>query len=136
MSITLYEIRSDIESIASNSDLCEETNPIRRKEAVDHIEFHIVERIEGLLETVQPHELTELKEYAESVKSRLRENDHGLLSRLRAGIRSGAKAASYFLGGSPVRGEAPEPQVRLWFSDGDYTGRGLTMKSGDKRMHG
>lgn len=57
------EIRSDIESIAKDSTLYEETNFDRRVQAIDHLEFNVVERIEGLLlASSQTDELIGLKQ--------------------------------------------------------------------------
>ncbi len=86
----IYELQSDIEAIEKNSALYEETNFDRRVQAIDHIEFNIIERIEGLLLTInQPKELTLLKQHAESVKRRLEEIDANLFQRLRAEIKVG-----------------------------------------------
>lgn len=89
------EIRSDIESIAKDSTLYEETNFDRRVQAIDHLEFNVVERIEGLLlASSQTDELTGLKQEAERVKSQLEEIDANLFRRLRADIRVGACAGT------------------------------------------
>jgi hypothetical protein len=90
LAMVIYEIQSDIESIAKDSALYEETNFDSRAKAIDYIEFNIIGRIEGLLLTTnQPEGLTTLKQYAERVKSRLEEIDHHLFQRLRADIRIG-----------------------------------------------
>src|SRR5512135_2106051 len=89
------EIRSDIESIAQDSTLYEETNFDRRVQAIDHLEFNVVERIEGLLlASSQTDELNGLKQEAERVKSQLEEIDANLFRRLRADIRAGACAGT------------------------------------------
>jgi len=85
-----YEIQSDIEAIEKNSALYEETNFDTRVAAIDHIEFNVIDRIEGLLQTANPpEELAALKLYAERVKRQLENVDNNLFQRLRADIRMG-----------------------------------------------
>ena len=85
-----YEIQSDIEAIEKNSALYEETNFDSRVEAIDHIEFNVIDRIGGLLQTINPpEELIPLKQYAERVKRQLEDIDDTLFQRLRADIRMG-----------------------------------------------
>jgi hypothetical protein len=85
-----YEIQSDIEAIKKNSALYEEINIDSRVAAIDHIEFNVIDRIEGLLQTANPpEELTPLKLYAERVKRQLENIDNNLFQRLRADIRMG-----------------------------------------------
>src|SRR3546814_750330 len=83
------EIRSDIEAIEGRSALYEEANFAARIEATDHIEFNVVDRIDGMLQGNAGGVLLELKLYAEQVKSRLEDVDDRLFRRLRAGIREG-----------------------------------------------
>jgi hypothetical protein len=86
----IYEIQSDIAAIEKNSALYEESNFDSRVEAIDYVEFHIIDRIEGLLHTTnQPEELTTLKQSAERVKRQLEDVDHTLFQRLRAAISIG-----------------------------------------------
>ena len=86
-----YEIQSDIDAIEKNSALYEETNFDSRVAAIDHIEFNVIDRIEGLLQTTYPpEELTPLKQYAERVKRQLENIDNKLFQRLRADIRMGS----------------------------------------------
>jgi hypothetical protein len=85
-----YEIQSDIEAIEKNSALYEETNFDSRLEAIDYIEFNVIDRIEGLLQTINPpEELIPLKQDAERVKRQLEDIDDTLFQRLRAEIRRG-----------------------------------------------
>jgi len=85
-----YDIQLDIETIENNAVLYEETNFNNRVEAIDYIEFNIIDRIEGLLQTTHsPEELISLKQSAERVKRRLEEVDETLFQRLRADIRTG-----------------------------------------------
>ena len=84
------EIRADLEEIAKDSALYEETHFDRRVEAIDYLEFNIVDRIEGLLLTrTPPQELTLLKQDAEGVKRQLEKIDARLFRRLRADLRAG-----------------------------------------------
>ena len=86
----ISEIQSDIEAVEKDAALYEETNFDSRVDAVDHIEFNVIERIDGLLAaTDAPAELTALREYAESVERRLIAIDDGLFRRLRAEVRAG-----------------------------------------------
>jgi hypothetical protein len=89
--MVIYEIQSDLEAIEKNSALHEETNFDNRVEAIDYIEFNVIDRIEGLLQTMHPpEELIPLKQYAERVKHRLEAIDDTLFQRLRADIRMGS----------------------------------------------
>lgn len=86
----IQEIQSEIGAIEKNETLYEETNFTDRVEAIDFIEFHIIDRIEGMLRTSgQVGELTALKQHAELVKNRLREINEKIFRRLRANIKSG-----------------------------------------------
>ena len=86
-----YEIQLDIESIEKNSALYEEPNFDCRVSAIDHIEFNVIYRIDGLLQTTNPPgELIPLKQYAERVKRQLENIDYNLFQRLRVDIRMGS----------------------------------------------
>jgi hypothetical protein len=88
--MVIYEIQSDIEAIEKNVALYEETNFDSRAEAIDYIEFNVIDRIEGLLQPINPPaELLPLKKYAERVKRQLEDIDDTLFQRLRAHIRMG-----------------------------------------------
>ena len=84
------EIRSDIEAIEENRVLYNEKNFSSRADAVDDLEFHITERIDGLLRNkLQRQELTGLKRRAEKVKLQLEEINADLFRRLRRKIQLG-----------------------------------------------
>jgi len=71
-----YEIQSDIDAIEKNSALYEENNFDSRVAAINHIDFNVIDRLEGLLQTTnQPEELIQLKQYAERVKRQLENID-------------------------------------------------------------
>ena len=90
MERAIHQIRSDVEAIARNTALYQEANFSAREAALDFIEFDVSGPIEGLLVTPgQAHELTALRLYAETVKSRLEGVNEALFRRLRADIRSG-----------------------------------------------
>jgi hypothetical protein len=87
---TYAEMQADVEAIERDGALYEEFNFSGRGEAIDFIEFNVIERIKGLLPTrEQSKELTALEQYAEAVKKRLEEIDENLFQKLRADIRSG-----------------------------------------------
>ena len=97
--MVIYEIQSDIEAIEKNSVLYEETHFDSRVEAIDYIEFNVIDRIEALLHTTnQPEELTTLKQAAERVKHQLEEIDNNLFQRLRADIRAGVYSGTALKG--------------------------------------
>lgn len=84
------EIRADIEAVERNAALREEINFGSRAEALDYLEFHVTNRIEGLLQTINPPtDLLLLKQDAENVKRQLEAIDVTLFERLRAIIRTG-----------------------------------------------
>lgn len=112
------EIQSDIEAIETNLALFEETNFDSRVNAIDHLEFNIIDRIEGLIETThQPDELVTLKQSAERVQRQLEAvNDH-LFQRLRADIRAGVCSGPILKSefdkyvGSKASGSGPAPEI-------------------------
>jgi hypothetical protein len=86
----IREIQAEIEVIVASEALYEEANFNDRVEAIDFIEFNIIERIEGLLLAEdQVQELAALKQYAGMVKNQLEETNKNLFQKLRANIRSG-----------------------------------------------
>lgn len=89
-SMGIHEIQSDLEAIEKNAALCEETNFNHRAEAIDDLEFNVIDRIAGLLQTLPlPEELIPLKRHAERVKHQLEAIDDTLFQRLRADLRMG-----------------------------------------------
>lgn len=84
------EIQSAIESVERNTALAEELNFESRIEALDYLEFHVIDRIDGLRQTINPPTgLLQLKQYAENVTRYLEAIDVALFQRLRANIRMG-----------------------------------------------
>jgi SAM-dependent methyltransferase len=85
----IFEIQSYIEAIEKNPLLYEEKNFDKRIDAIDFIEFHVIDQIEELLQKKgQPDKLILLKYRAEKVKSELEEIDINLFQTLQANIRT------------------------------------------------
>jgi hypothetical protein len=128
--MVICEIRSDIEDIEKNSALYEETNFDSRVEAIDYIEFNIIDRIEGLLHTInQPEELTTLKQSAERVKRQLEEIDDNLFQRLRANIRGGGCTGTALKGliDEYVGGDPRKQHVEIGYDSLDVFVNGLLL---------
>jgi hypothetical protein len=87
----IAEIQADIAAFECDAALYEELHFASRAEAIDTIEFHIIDRIAGLLATAdQPAELSTLQRSAQRLKGQLEQVDLRLFQRLRAEIRAGA----------------------------------------------
>lgn len=87
----LREIELQLEAIEGADTLYEEASFGSRLEALDTIEFSILERVEGLLAAdSRADALVSLQQRAETVRSHLEAVDDSLFRRLRAGISSGA----------------------------------------------
>lgn len=90
-------MRSEIDAIEGNAALYEATNFNRRADAIDFLEFHVIDRIEGLLQNGGPRDkLHLLQQHAEKVKHRLEKIDTALFDQLRENIRTGAYRGSSF----------------------------------------
>jgi tRNA/tmRNA/rRNA uracil-C5-methylase (TrmA/RlmC/RlmD family) len=87
--LSYREIESAIQLIEQNGSLGKEENFAARAEALDFIEFHVVDRIEGLLLNDRGKDLETLRQRAESLKNRLEKVNEKLFQRLRATIRAG-----------------------------------------------
>jgi len=93
----IHEIQADIESIEKNANLYGERNFESRLEALNELEFNVIDRIDGLLQKVNlEKELTALKQHALQVKRRLEEIDDDLFQRIRTGIRMGGCTGATF----------------------------------------
>src|SRR4030066_190871 len=80
-----------IEGRESHTALYEETNFAARAETLDFLGSEVLARIEGLLlRDGKSGDLTSLKQYAETVRTRLEAVDEGLFRRLRQNIASGS----------------------------------------------
>jgi hypothetical protein len=88
--MVVEEIQADFEAIERNAALHKEANFDSRTEALDYLEFHILDRIAGLLQAPNPPTgLLLLQQRAEAVKRQLEAIDAALFQRLRADIRMG-----------------------------------------------
>lgn len=86
----ILEIRADIEAIKNDTALFEEMNFIDRAEALDSLEFDVIERIESLRLTYGwPEALGVLKQRAEMVRGQLNGIDEGVFQKLREYVASG-----------------------------------------------
>lgn len=82
------DIENDIVVLEHNTLLLEEKNFDKRIDAIDFIDFHILDRIEGLLtETNYLDQLILLKNRAEKVKSQLETIDVKLFQKLQDNIK-------------------------------------------------
>jgi len=110
------EIQSDIEAIEENQSLYEEINFNNRTEAIDFLDFHVIDRIEGLLQnTGLPESLGILKRHAEKVKYDLERIDINLFKRLQEKIAAGIykkdsflKMTSLYFNSSPANIDQPD----------------------------
>ena len=86
--MTLYEIQSYIQIITNNVLFHDERNFDTRTDAIDFLEFHILNQIDALRK-VQPDQerLTALQHQAEKIKSQLEEIDNKLFQRLQREIK-------------------------------------------------
>ncbi|MEZ0539047.1 hypothetical protein [Fibrella arboris] len=83
-------IRSDIEGIDHNVALYDDRNVVGRQTAIDFLDFHVLDRIDTLLQQNGPSTaLLALKQYAARVKDQLEAVDTVFFQRLRASIRAG-----------------------------------------------
>jgi hypothetical protein len=91
LTITLRdEILSDIETIDKDPNLYTEKNFNFRVQSIDFIEFHIIDRINALLESsVRSGYLQDLKQHAEKLSRWLEEFNTHMFNGLRSKIASG-----------------------------------------------
>lgn len=81
------EILSEIETIAGDENIFREKNFIMRSQAMDDIEFHVIDRIESLTKkTKSSDHLNELQVYAEKVRSQLDDVNRKMYHQLRSEI--------------------------------------------------
>src|SRR5579872_7083584 len=95
--MTVFEIQTDIEEIEQDSSVYEEESFDKRIEAIDIIDFQIIDQIENLLQkNRQAGDLILLKTRAEKVKSELEEINFNLFQKLRADMRKGIYTGKAF----------------------------------------
>jgi Histone methylation protein DOT1 len=81
------EILSDIENIGNDLNLCQEKNFNARTDAIDYLEFHVIDRLNTLIESRDiPDKMNSLKEYALKVKGHLEVVNRSMFQRLRSKI--------------------------------------------------
>jgi len=86
----ISEIRGTIESIEDDATLLDAGNFSGRADAIERIELHVIDRIEGLLDSdAPPPGLTALRRRAEEVRRRLEGLDEELFRGLQDDIRGG-----------------------------------------------
>jgi len=96
--MSLSEIANDIHSIENDLALYEECSFNKRADAIDFLEFHVIERIEILGHNMLPtKELDELKLRAERIKLKLENIDNALFTRLREQIKQGIYREGAFI---------------------------------------
>jgi len=83
------ELLDDIKAIVNDERLYHEKNFNLRAQAIDDIEFHIIDRIDGI------NELATLKQYAEKVKHDLEAVNTQMFWQLRAKISTGELRGHY-----------------------------------------
>lgn len=95
--MVLAEIQADIQAIEEDVAIHQEINFNRRANAIDFLDFHIIDRIEGLLQnSEQKEELTILQQWAEKIKTELEKIDNDLFTQLRENIRTGIYTGASF----------------------------------------
>lgn len=93
----ISEIQSGIEAIEGDAALFEKMNFTSRADAIDFIDFHIIDRIEGLYQYNDRGKKTDaFRERAEKLKSELEIIDADLFKQIREKIRAGVYATSSF----------------------------------------
>ena len=90
MAEAIAEMLSAVSLIMENALLYDEKNFDQRMEAIDFIDFQIIDRIADLLQkTDAAPQLLSLKHQAEKIKTELEEIDINLFEKLRANIKAG-----------------------------------------------
>ena len=93
----IAEIESEIVAITQNSQLYKEKSFDARVNAIDFIDFHIIDQLEQLLpQAAKFHRLIELKHRAEKIKLELETIDFTLFQKLQADIRNRAYTSEEF----------------------------------------
>jgi hypothetical protein len=85
----ISEVVSDIDSIDGNAALYETINFNSRADAIDFIDFHILDRIEGWQQDGSNKEPDKIRQRAGHVQQRLEKINSDLFAQLRENIRKG-----------------------------------------------
>ena len=92
----LAQLANEIRSIEGDESLFVETNFAGRSEAIDFLDFHIIDRIDGLLaHGSHQDELELLLERAKRTKAELERTDKNLFERVRGEIAAGIRSGSF-----------------------------------------
>ena len=84
------EILSDIEAIEKDGNLLVEKNFNARLQAIDYIEFHVIDRINALMESSEVFDwMNFLKQYAKKLKCHLEAIDTRMFHQIRTAISQG-----------------------------------------------
>jgi hypothetical protein len=132
----ISEIQSDIDTIEENAALYEETNFNSRTDAIDFIDFHIIDRIEGLLQNPScPESFQILKQRAEKIKFDLERINVSLFKQLRKKIAAGmyknaafTEIISGYFNGHVINTDEPN---KIGYDNLDAFMDGLLSKHGD-----
>ena len=101
MDSLIHQLRHDIDVIESDHALYDENHFGERADAIDSIEFSVIDSIDALLPAHgERPELRALRQRGEVVRRRMEEADERLLCRLRARIRSRSYTRSDLAGSS------------------------------------
>ncbi|MBS0031032.1 hypothetical protein ACTJJ0_29000 [Chitinophaga sp. 22321] len=93
----IAEIAAYIGSLEEDTALYEEKNFDKRAEAIDFIEFQVIDQVDELCAgTMPPDQLVQLKQRGVTIKSMLEAIDRGLFQRLRAAIRTTGHTGAAF----------------------------------------
>ncbi len=85
-----------LQAIEGDRALLQETNFAARSEAIDFLDFHVIERINGLLEQdSHPDDLKGLLKRAEGIKVSLEKIDTRLFERVREEVAAGVRSGSF-----------------------------------------
>jgi hypothetical protein len=87
--MALAEIQAAFEALAAQPTLLDEANFATRAEALDELEVHVLDRLDGLPTVGESAELSFLRKQASALKAQLQAADERLFGRLREGIRKG-----------------------------------------------
>ncbi|HEY6900799.1 MAG TPA: methyltransferase domain-containing protein [Puia sp.] len=96
--MAISEIQYSLRAIESNRTVYEAANFDGRADTIDFIEFHILHRLEGLLQQTGPiSELMQLQQQAEQAKNNLERIDSSMFHQLREEIKEGRYRGAAFL---------------------------------------
>jgi hypothetical protein len=93
----IFKLQSYIEALEQDASLYEKRNFEKRNEAIDFIEFQLMDQIDEFLpETTSTDQLLQLRQRAEKVRSALEETDQQLFQHIQSDIRLGRYSGTAF----------------------------------------